>query len=138
MPGVRTATLGVAASGRFTPDVWITVDPAVEKWFETCDNPQKALVQGVRQVILNVDPRILETIKWKAPTFIFRGNIASFYLRSTKHVSLLFHTGAILARPQPDCWKAMGRFPAWRGSAMSLTLQPRLRRYADSSLRGSS
>jgi hypothetical protein len=31
-----------------------------------------------------------------------------------------------------------GRFPAWRGSAVSLTLQPRLRRYADSSLRGSS
>lgn len=42
--------------------------PAVEKWFETYDNPQKALVQSVRQVILNVDPRISETTKWKAPT----------------------------------------------------------------------
>ena len=74
-------------------------DPAVEKWFETYDNPQKAFVQGVRQVILNVDPRISETIKWKAPTFMFRGNIASFYPRSTKHVSLIFHTGAVLPDP---------------------------------------
>lgn len=46
---MRAATLGVAASGRFTPDGWIDRDPAVEKWFETCHNPQKALVQGVRQ-----------------------------------------------------------------------------------------
>ena len=82
-------------------------------------------------------PPISETIKWKAPTFMFRGNIASFYPRSTKHVSLMFHTGAVLP-DRPDCWKAMGRSPAWRGSAMSLTLQLRLRRYADSSVRGSS
>ena len=52
-------------------------DPAVEKWFETYDNPQKALVHGVRQVIL----------------------IASFDPRSTTHVSLMFHTGAVLPDP---------------------------------------
>jgi hypothetical protein len=74
-------------------------DPAVEKWFETYVNPQKALVRAVREVILNVDPRISETIKWKAPAFMFRGNIASFYPRSTKHVSLMFHTGAALPDP---------------------------------------
>lgn len=74
-------------------------DPAVDAWFETYDNPQKALVQAVRQVILDVDPRISETIKWKAPTFMFRGNLASFYPRTTKHVSLMFHTGAVLPDP---------------------------------------
>jgi hypothetical protein len=74
-------------------------DPAVEKWFETYDNPQKALVQAVRQVILNIDPRISETIKWKAPTFMFRGNIASFYPRTTRHASLMFHAGAVLHDP---------------------------------------
>lgn len=74
-------------------------DPVVEAWFETYDNPQKDLVRAVRQVILNVDPRISETIKWKAPTFMFNGNIASFYPRTTKHVSLMFHTGALLPDP---------------------------------------
>jgi len=56
-------------------------------------------VQAFRRVILNVDPRISETIKWKAPTFMFKGNIASFYPRTTKHVSLMFHTGAALPDP---------------------------------------
>lgn len=40
--------------------------------------------------------RRCEAIKWKAPTFMFGGNLASFYPRSTKHVALMFHTGAAL------------------------------------------
>jgi len=74
-------------------------DPAVDAWFETYDNPQKDLVQAVRRVILEADPRISETIKWQAPTFMYKGNLASFYPRSTKHVSLMFHTGASLPDP---------------------------------------
>jgi hypothetical protein len=35
---------------------------------------------------------------------------ASLYRRTTKHVSLLFHTGAVLP-DRPDCWKAMGKSP---------------------------
>jgi hypothetical protein len=40
------------------------------------------------------DDRISETIKWKTPTFVYEGNIASFNPRAKAHVSLLFHTGA--------------------------------------------
>jgi hypothetical protein len=74
-------------------------DAAVDAWFETYDNPQKDLVQQVRRVILETDPRISEAIKWKAPTFMYKGNIASFYPRSKQHVSLMFHTGAALPDP---------------------------------------
>lgn len=74
-------------------------DPGVDAWFESYDNPQKELVQAVRRVILDADPRITETIKWKAPTFMYKGNLASFYPRSTQHVSLMFHTGAVLPDP---------------------------------------
>lgn len=66
---------------------------------ETYENPQKELVRAVRSVILDVDSRMSEAIKWKAPTFMFRGNLASFYPRSTKHVALMFHTGATLPDP---------------------------------------
>ena len=89
-------------------------DPVVEAWFEMYDNPQKDLVRAVRQVILNVDPRISETIKWKAPTFMFNGNIASFYPRTTKHVSLMFTPGrSCLIRR--DCLRATVTPHAWRG-----------------------
>ena len=74
-------------------------DPVVDAWFESYDNPQKDLVLAVRDVILQADPRIRETIKWKAPTFTYQGNLASFYPRTTKHVALMFHTGASLPDP---------------------------------------
>ena len=74
-------------------------DSVVDAWFEKYDNPQKDLVQSVRQVILDTDPRITETIKWQAPTFMYRGNIASFYPKTKTHVSLMFHTGASLPDP---------------------------------------
>lgn len=73
--------------------------PEVEAWFATYDNPQKDLVLAVRDLILDVDERMSEAIKWKAPTFMFRGNLASFYPRSAKHVALMFHSGASLPDP---------------------------------------
>jgi hypothetical protein len=76
------------------------VNPEVDAWFESYDNPQKPLVQAVREVILAADDRVTEAIKWKAPTFMYRGNIASFYPRTKQHVSLMFHQGASL--PDPD------------------------------------
>jgi hypothetical protein len=73
--------------------------PEVDAWFATYQNPLKPLVQAVREVILDTDPRMSEAIKWKAPTFIYKGNLASFYPKSAKHVSLMFHTGAALPDP---------------------------------------
>ena len=66
----------------------------VDDWFSSYDNPMAPVVQRVRKVILATDDRITETIKWKSPTFVFNGNIASFNPRAKKHASLMFHTGA--------------------------------------------
>ena len=66
----------------------------VDLWFERYENPQKPLMLKVRKLILSVDSRMAETMKWQAPTFIYNGNMASFNPRSKKHVSLMFHTGA--------------------------------------------
>jgi hypothetical protein len=74
-------------------------NPEVDAWFADYANPQRELVLAVRDVILDTDERVAETIKWKAPTFTYRGNIASFYPKSAKHVSLMFHTGASLSDP---------------------------------------
>ena len=74
-------------------------NPDVDVWFDRYDNPQKALVQAVRDVILETDERVTEAIKWQAPTFMYDGNIASFYPKAKQHVSLMFHTGAVLPDP---------------------------------------
>ncbi|MEX2162339.1 MAG: DUF1801 domain-containing protein [Anaerolineales bacterium] len=66
----------------------------VDQWFAKYDNPMKAVVQRVREVLLAADDRLEEVIKWQAPTFTYKGNLASFNPRSKQHASLLFHTGA--------------------------------------------
>ncbi|MEM7334361.1 MAG: DUF1801 domain-containing protein [Chloroflexota bacterium] len=74
----------------------------VDEWFETYDNPQKELVQAVREAILAADARITESIKWKAPTFEYRGNLASFFPKSKKHASLMFHRGKFIEGDFPN------------------------------------
>jgi hypothetical protein len=76
-------------------------DPEVDAWFERYDNPLKPLVMQVRDIILEADPRIGETIKWSTPTFLYKGNLASFQPRAKQFVSLLFHAGASIPGDHP-------------------------------------
>jgi hypothetical protein len=78
----------------------------VDHWFAAYANPMKPVVQRIREIVLAADPRIEECIKWKAPTFVYRGNLASFYPKSKQHASLMFHQGA----------KIPGDFPRLEGS----------------------
>ncbi len=66
----------------------------VDTWMAAYDNPQKALVQRIREIIMAADERMEETIKWQAPTFMYKGNLASFFPKAKAHASLMFHTGA--------------------------------------------
>lgn len=66
----------------------------VDAWFEAFQGPLKAEMQRVRAIILDADERITEAVKWQTPTFIHKGNIASFNPKSKAHVSLMFHSGA--------------------------------------------
>lgn len=74
-------------------------DPEVDAWFDRYDNPQRELVLAVRDAILDADDRVTEVIKWQAPTFVYKGNIASFYPKTKTHASLMFHRGAALDDP---------------------------------------
>ncbi len=49
----------------------------------------------VREIILDAD-KIEEVIKWNSPTFIYKGNMASFMMNAKKHITLMFHEGAKL------------------------------------------
>jgi hypothetical protein len=81
-------------------------NPEVDAWFVKYENPQKDVVLAVRRVILEADGRMDECIKWQAPTFTYKGNLASFYPKSKQHASLMFHTGATIP----------GQFPSLEGT----------------------
>ncbi len=77
-------------------------NPDVDRWLSDYDNPMKEVVMAVRDVILAADSRISEAIKWQAPTFVYKGNLASFFPKSKKHASLMFHKGADIAGDFPN------------------------------------
>lgn len=72
----------------------MTKSTEVDTWLETYDNPMKPVVSAIRDLALAADPRITEAIKWQAPTFVYKGNIACFFPKAKKHASLMFHKGA--------------------------------------------
>lgn len=78
----------------------MATNPEVDAWFEVYDHPVKDAMLRVREIILS-DARMEETIKWKSPTFIYQGNMASFNPRTKAHVSLMFHTGAAIPGDHP-------------------------------------
>jgi uncharacterized protein YdhG (YjbR/CyaY superfamily) len=73
----------------------------VDAWFERYENPMKDVVQRVREIVLEADPRMDESIKWQAPTFTYRGNLASFFPKSKQHASLMFHQGVKIPGEHP-------------------------------------
>ena len=73
----------------------------VDTWFAVYDNPMKPVVQAIRAVFM-ADGRLDECIKWKSPTFTYKGNLASFNPRSKKHASLMFHVGATIPGDFPS------------------------------------
>ena len=72
-------------------------NPEVETFISTKNHPLEKEIRKVREIILQADDRIEEAIKWKSPTFMYKGNIASFFFNAKKFVSLMFHKGAIIA-----------------------------------------
>lgn len=74
----------------------------VDDWMAAYDNPMKQVVEAVRQVIMNADDRMDECIKWQAPTFIYNGNMASFFPKAKQHATLMFHKGATIKGDFPN------------------------------------
>jgi hypothetical protein len=74
-------------------------NPKVDAYMKDLDNPMKDLWEEIRTIVLNTDAKMEEDIKWGAPTFIYKGNLATFNPRAKKFVNLTFHTGALIEDP---------------------------------------
>jgi hypothetical protein len=75
-------------------------NPDVDRWLDEAAHPLDATMRCAREIILGADDRVTESIKWKTPTFAFKGNIASFN-PSKMVVSIMFHRGAEIPGDHP-------------------------------------
>jgi uncharacterized protein YdhG (YjbR/CyaY superfamily) len=68
----------------------------VNEFMAKLDHPFKAEVQMIREIIKNVDNDITEQIKWKAPSFSYKGEyLVTFNLWEKRKIHLVFHNPAI-------------------------------------------
>lgn len=72
-------------------------NPIVDEYLKKKKHPLSKEIQRVREIILGTHKDIEETIKWNSPTFIYKGNMASYFMNAKKHVSLMFHKGALIS-----------------------------------------
>jgi hypothetical protein len=71
----------------------------VDAYMERLDHPFKDETQAVREIIKGVDLRITEQVKWNAPSFSYRGYMATFNLHAREHLHLVWHNGVVLEDP---------------------------------------
>lgn len=68
----------------------------VDEFMDRLDHPLKAEVEMVRKIIKDVNPEIVEQIRWKAPSFSYKGEyLVTFNLWEKKRIHLVFHNPMI-------------------------------------------
>lgn len=72
---------------------------AVDALLAALVHPNKAGIELFRQIILGVDPRIREAVKWNAPSFMLDDHFATFKLHPPGNLQLVLHTGAKPRKP---------------------------------------
>ena len=71
-------------------------NPRVDAFLLKKKHPLNEQIQMVREIILKVDDKILEDIKWQSPIFMYKGNMASIQMNAKKFVSVMFHKGVVI------------------------------------------
>ncbi len=75
-------------------------NPTVDASMQELENPLKDIWEQIREIVLSVDPKMDEDIKWGTPTFIYKGNLSIFNPQAKKSINLTFHTFALIDDPE--------------------------------------
>jgi hypothetical protein len=70
--------------------------PKVNEYMRALEHPLKAEMEAVRAIILNAHPGVTEGIKWNAPSFYYKGDMAVFNPRAQEYVHIVFPNGIII------------------------------------------
>ncbi len=63
----------------------------VTAFMDQLNHPLKAEIEAVRKIIKGTDARLMERIKWNAPSYYYKEDLVTFNPRASKFVHLVFH-----------------------------------------------
>jgi hypothetical protein len=73
---------------------------AVDAYMAALDHPCKAEVEALRRIIIGVDARIAEGVKWNAPSWRLDEYFATTHLRAKQGIGVILHLGAKTRAPE--------------------------------------
>ena len=73
----------------------------VSDFLDQYDHPLRREIDEVRGIILSSDPRLIERIKWNAPSYRCQSDLVTFNLRATNLVHLVVHHQAVTRIDSP-------------------------------------
>jgi len=67
----------------------------VSRWLAACRHPLRPVLDALRAAVLAAEPRLVEGVKWNAPSYAFGGgdDRITFNLSAPDRVRLIFHCG---------------------------------------------
>jgi hypothetical protein len=67
----------------------------VDAFMKALGHPLQAEIEAVRSIIKQ-NRKIDERVKWNAPSFFYKDDLATIHVKATQHVHLIFHHPAIV------------------------------------------
>lgn len=94
-PSAKTAVASAATS---SPAAGATPGPSakgsLQAWLANCRHPLRAELDALRAIVVAAEPRLVEGVKWNAPSYAFAGDDRlTFNLSAKDRVRLIFHCG---------------------------------------------
>lgn len=75
------------------------MNPHVKSIIDAWPEPQRSIARRLTQVILEAEPALTESVKWRSPTFALDRNLCNIMCHG-HHVNLQLFDGAALPDPQ--------------------------------------
>ena len=72
----------------------VKTERSIQQFLETLVHPLKPDIQELRMLILSIDPKIGEAVKWNAPSFYIGEHFATMRLNGKPSLQLILHMGA--------------------------------------------
>ena len=87
-----------------------TTDPRVDAYIEKANDFAKPILTRTRAMVHEACPDVVETIKWSAPFFDYKGQMMCAMAAFKEHCSLIFWKASLIEGVPPNGDKSRGSF----------------------------
>ena len=87
-----------------------TTDPRVDAYIARANDFAKPILERTREMVHEACPDVVETIKWSAPFFDYKGQMMCAMAAFKEHCSLIFWKASLIEGVPPNGDKSRGSF----------------------------